>query len=705
MVELKDQEIGQESQVSKPSFPSAKLRIRIFLKSFCTHVLAIVGYLLGLPIWLRFLGKDREIRILLYHSVSSAKTDEINVKPHRFEEQLNFLTKHYEVISLEDAVHFLKEEKLPQRQAVAITFDDGYKDNYEVVYPTLKRKNIPATIFLLTGEKETERRAYHLGPTHFEQHPLLEWEEAREMASGGISFGSHGETHAHLKDLSLQCFSREITASKKKIESEIGKPAHFFSYPYGTLKDFDQKTEAFVKSAGYKAAFSALFGTNSLKTDRYALRRIGIEASDTLFTFRAKLNGALGFFTLFDFPLIRQMIRWIDANFLKVVSREKKSPLLLVSVDFPPHTDGVSTISRELSARIAQHGERVLVIGPRDKGDLEFDAAQPYLVFRVPGYSWGYLRFLPILFCMPTIISRYRVRRIFAMNIAYGGILSWALSFFYPLEYLIFAYGYEFEKIKNVPWLAWFYRRIYKRAKTVVTCSELVRQRLASFGVEREKIEVLYPAVDLDKYQPLEVPLKYLESQKLAGRKILLSVGRLIERKGNDQVLEALPKVIREFPDVLYCIVGIGPYEKELRKEIERLNLVDHVRFMGKVPPEDLVFLYNACQVFVMPSREITGGGHIEGFGIVYLEANACGKPVIGGRSGGVAEAIRDGETGFLVDPCSPAEITEKITYLLSHPRESQEMGQKGLRWVRESFDWERYTQEAYRFLCGEDLR
>jgi phosphatidylinositol alpha-1,6-mannosyltransferase len=173
----------------------------------------------------------------------------------------------------------------------------------------------------------------------------------------------------------------------------------------------------------------------------------------------------------------------------------------------------------------------------------------------------------------------------------------------------------------------------------------------------------------------------------------------LIERKGHDRVLSALPRIVEHFRDTLYCIVGIGPYEGKLREQVKRLNLEESVRFMGRVSEEELVFLYNACQVFVMPSREISEGGHVEGFGIVYLEANACGKPVIGGRSGGVLEAIREGQTGWLVDPDSASDLADKIIDLLSHPEKAQALGEQGLQWVRKTFNWEDYAEQVFELV------
>lgn len=680
--------------------PPATLAIqsRIILKTLFLHLLALLGYLLGLPLWRKLSGKDREIRILRYHGVSEYQTSDLNVKESAFKKQLQLLSRRYSVISLEEAVKSMKEGILPAGRPVAITFDDGYQNNYEVAYPLLKAQGMSAAIFLLTGGE---------GPTPFDR--LLQWDQVRILAASGTTFGSHGRRHVHLGGLSAGEVRHEMVSSKEKIESETHQAVRFFSYPYGTSLDFDEETKRLARESGYEAAFSAIFGTNGPlrgllrgpRRDRFALRRIGIEASDTQFTFQAKLNGAIDLLSLFDLRPLRRIIRWVDTVFLKTVPppSPKKRPFLLVSVDFPPHKDGISTISRELAARIAARGEKMFVIGPRDPGDHKFDAGQGYRVFRVPGYDWGYLRFLPLLLATPWVVFRYGIRKIFAMSVSYGGILSWLLSFFSSLEYIVFAHGYEFEKVRKFPLAHRLYLKIFRCARKVITNSRAVRDRLLLFGVPSEKVEVLHPAVDSEWFHPREVPDEYLAEKGLKGRKILLTVGRLIKRKGHDQMLEALPLIRECFPNVLYCIVGIGPEEKAIRDRIHSLNLEGHVHLWGRVSDEELVLLYNACEIFVMPSREIPEGGHIEGFGIVYLEANACGKPVIGGRSGGVGEAIQDGETGFLVDPARPEEIAGKVIEFLSRPERAEEMGACGLRRVRQAFNWEQYVDQAYQWL------
>ncbi len=689
-----------ESETVK-TLPASRMVLRIFLKRVFLHGLAFAGYLLGLPLWHRLSGKYRRPRILLYHSVNEDKIGDINVRTSEFKRQMDFLARHYAVLSLEKSVLLLKDGGLPEKPTVAITFDDGYSNNYHVAFPILQERNLEAAIFLLSNQ---EREVTHLKNLSSQESELMDWDEVRQISKKGIALGAHGESHRPLKNLSLEELNREIFVTKEKIESEIKTPVLFFSYPYGTYEDFSQRTEALVKEAGYDAAFSAVYGTNNKQSDLFALKRIGIEASDSLFTFRAKLNGALDLLEFFGHPAVKRLVRWMNRVFFHdAPSTKREEPLLLVSVDFPPHTDGVSTISRELSVQLSAQGKNVFVIGPKDHGDKQFDAQFDYRCFRVPGYEWGYLRFFPILFTMPYVVFRYGIRKVFAMNIAYGGIISWALSFLKPLEYLIFAYGYEFEKVKSNPFAHGLYLKIYARAKSIICCSEQVRQRLIQFGVDPEKIFTLYPAVDLKRYYPCELPAGFLEENNLAGRKILLTVGRLVERKGHDQVLKALPKVIERFPDVVYCIVGAGEDEQNLHRLVAELKLEPYVRFMGRLPEKELLFLYNACELFIMASREIADNGHVEGFGIVYLEANACRKAVIAGKTGGVVEAVRDGESGLMVDPYSVEDITEKIIFLLSHPEKNKSYAETGFKWVRENFNWEQYVKNSYEFLCGKD--
>jgi len=177
------------------------------------------------------------------------------------------------------------------------------------------------------------------------------------------------------------------------------------------------------------------------------------------------------------------------------------------------------------------------------------------------------------------------------------------------------------------------------------------------------------------------------EKQRLKQKKVLLTLGRIVERKGVDKVIECLPLVIKKIPNVVYIVVGDGPYRVTIEKMVCNLNLEGHVLFAGYVSDEDKPSYYSACDIFVMPNRELCNG-NVEGFGIVFLEANSYGQPVIGGRSGGTIDAIEDGKSGLLVDPMNKNEIASAIVRLLEDENFAKRLGKMGRERVEKEFGW-----------------
>ena len=174
----------------------------------------------------------------------------------------------------------------------------------------------------------------------------------------------------------------------------------------------------------------------------------------------------------------------------------------------------------------------------------------------------------------------------------------------------------------------------------------------------------------------------------LDGKLVLLTVARLVRHKGHDQVLRTLALLDGRYGDVVYLIVGAGQERASLERQVAALGLASQVRMLGALPWREVERLYQACDVFVMPSRQ--EGTDVEGLGMVYLEAGLRGKPVIGGRSGGIPDAVRDGETGFLVDPSDPEDLARALGRLLSDEGLRRRMGENGRRRVLDEFSIER---------------
>lgn len=206
-------------------------------------------------------------------------------------------------------------------------------------------------------------------------------------------------------------------------------------------------------------------------------------------------------------------------------------------------------------------------------------------------------------------------------------------------------------------------------------------------------MQVLHPGVDTTRFVPAARDPTVREQLGWGNRPVVLTVGRLQKRKGHDMLIRALPAVRRRVPDVLYAIVGDGEERAALEKLVHKQKVDRHVQFLGEVDDVGLIRCYQQCDLFALPNRR--EGSDIEGFGMVLLEAQACGRPVLAGDSGGTAETMRVPETGRIVACDRPEPLGELLGELLSQPRELECMGAAGRRWVVDQFDWEALTRQA----------
>jgi len=216
-----------------------------------------------------------------------------------------------------------------------------------------------------------------------------------------------------------------------------------------------------------------------------------------------------------------------------------------------------------------------------------------------------------------------------------------------------------------------------RKADWILANSDNTRDTLISLiGVEPRRVALIYPTVDEDRFRPRK-PDDTLRSSigLMADKKLILSVGRLMRRKGFDNVILSLPALLKQGLDVEYALIGIGEDLDYLQGLARELNVAHRVHLLGHVSYEDLPRWYNACDLFAMPNRDINGDS--EGFGLVFLEAAASGKPAIAGKSGGTGSAVVDGETGLRVDGENVEEIAQALTRLLRDPAEAAEMGRK----------------------------
>jgi phosphatidylinositol alpha-1,6-mannosyltransferase len=239
-----------------------------------------------------------------------------------------------------------------------------------------------------------------------------------------------------------------------------------------------------------------------------------------------------------------------------------------------------------------------------------------------------------------------------------------------------------------------------REAEGVIAVSRFTRTKLIELGVSPDRIALIPNGIDLRRFTPGEKDTELLEKYGVLGKTILLTVGRFEERKGHATVLRSLQNIVQSHPEVAYLIVGSsdGLPNHGLEQLARTLGISEHVVFAGRVPAEQLPRFYQASDIFVMPNHTLPNGD-TEGFGLVFLEAAACGKPVIGGRDGGVPDAVVDGETGILVDGASVPEVTNAVLRLLRDPELAAGLARNGLRRVQKMGS--DVSIQKFRDFCG----
>lgn len=352
--------------------------------------------------------------------------------------------------------------------------------------------------------------------------------------------------------------------------------------------------------------------------------------------------------------------------------------LLMITELFLP-TKGGTAVSFDDDFRRLGNKE-VHIVTAEVPGAAEFDRTHPNTIHRLELRRNPWLRpeslviYSKLFFKAISLAWRLRFRAVFAGRALPEGIVAWAVGRLFGARVLIYAHGEELtgwgrgQKFKTM-------RFVLRHADHILANSDFTRDTLiALIGVLPQHIVMTYPTVDVERLRP-GLPHEDLRHRLgLAdGQKLILSVGRLQRRKGFDQVVRALPGLVRRGLDVHYAIVGIGDDRDYLLGLAHDMRVSERLHLLGHVEMEELPRWYNACDLFVMPNRDINGD--TEGFGLVYLEANACGKPVIAGRAGGTGSAVEDGRNGLRVDGERVEAVEEAIAYLLENPAEAERMG------------------------------
>ncbi|HEY3737279.1 MAG TPA: glycosyltransferase family 4 protein [Jatrophihabitans sp.] len=373
---------------------------------------------------------------------------------------------------------------------------------------------------------------------------------------------------------------------------------------------------------------------------------------------------------------------------------------LIVTNDFPPRQGGIQSFVHQLALR--QPPGSVVVYASDYEGSREFDAQQPFPVVRhrsIAGRRSGLL--------IPTPHTRRRVvstlRDYHCTAVWFGasaplGLLAPALRSAGAEQIVATTHGHEVGWAM-LPAARQALRRIGEGCDIVTYLGDYTLRRLNRAFGSRADLRRLTPGVDAAMFHPGVSGSTIRVRYGLADRPVIVCVSRMVPRKGQDRLIEALPEIRRRVPGTALLIVGRGKYHDELLALAQRHGVAEDVVLTGGVPYSELPAHYAAGDVFAMPCRTRRFGMDVEGLGIVFLEASATGLAVLAGDSGGAPDAVRVGETGYVVDGNNVEAITARLVQLLTDAPLRARLGTAGRAWVERDWQWDGLAAQLRSYL------
>ncbi|MDY6843277.1 MAG: glycosyltransferase family 4 protein [Thermodesulfobacteriota bacterium] len=390
------------------------------------------------------------------------------------------------------------------------------------------------------------------------------------------------------------------------------------------------------------------------------------------------------------------------------MKRSGERPEVLVITDVSPHQKGGSV--KYIFCLLKGLHSRTLVLCPFSKEKFNEKYIIKKIFYSNHNIKSKYLRkvysiflylqlcFIPLFWVM---LYFKNIQLIICSEILPGGIAGYLAKCIFGKRYVTIGYGEELAIGKNKKISGYLMKKVLRNAETVVTISTYTRNELITFGVNDEKIDTIYPPVDTSIVPICSKRIMSLQERyELNNKKVVLMIGRLLERKGFDNAIKIFPEVKKKVPSAILVIIGVGEQENYLKKLVNERKLESDVIFFKNLSDEEIRFMYSICDVFLLPARPLKNGD-TEGFGIVYIEANLAGKPVIVGKAGGTNDAVINGVTGLLIDGNNLEEIELALVKLLNNPDYAKRLGQQGRKWVLEKFNLVTQQQKFDKLVSG----
>lgn len=373
---------------------------------------------------------------------------------------------------------------------------------------------------------------------------------------------------------------------------------------------------------------------------------------------------------------------------------------LLLSEIFPPTVGGSGAWFREIYGRLSST-EVALLVGQHESA-ATYDRTHDLDLARAPlsSTSWSLLDVAGLTYYVRSLLRLREQEKASGASIVHCGrvmpegviaLMNFALS---RTPYICFVHGEDIALANESRESKAVVKRVLRHADGLICNSENSASLLSrDWGIFGDRVKVMHPGIDTTRFSPAKCRSDLRDSLGWCGRKVILTVSRLEQRKGHSRLIESLPAVLESEPSTLYVIVGDGGERSRLEGKVERLGLQDAVQFRGECDDDEALNCYRGCDLFCLPNRTV--GSSIEGFGIVLLEAQACGSPVIAGDSGGTRETMLVGTTGLIVDCTTTEPLTKALIDLLGDDALRMQMGQAARQYMRDQFDWDARSRMA----------
>ncbi|NCF75127.1 MAG: glycosyltransferase [Xanthomonadaceae bacterium] len=369
---------------------------------------------------------------------------------------------------------------------------------------------------------------------------------------------------------------------------------------------------------------------------------------------------------------------------------------LLFTIDFPPNFGGVANYYRKICEYLPS--DKIIVLTIKDiKAE---DGEQSYKIYRKNLLTklviWP--KWLPCFWYLYRIIKKEKIKTVLVGQVLPLGTVVMVLAKIMNFDYLVLTHSFDILVAQKSKRKKYLLKKILKNAKYITSNSDFTKQELIKLGIKENKITTIYPCPYFKPPADKKTKNDLIKRYNLKNKKIIFTVGRMVERKGADMVIKSIPKIKKEIANIVYIIAGgDASYKKKLRELSEKFSVNDKVIFMPNAKDEEIKALYDLGDLFIMPCRQMNED--VEGFGIVFLEANFFNKPVIGGKSGGAIEAIVNNKTGLLVNPLNLNEISRAVIKLLKDKNLAEKLGANGRQRVEQEFNWKKQTGKLKKLL------